>query len=296
MPAYHASIPRRVGFRYHRLVKTGPTIGDPYLGTTIGGKYRLTEQIGAGVMGRVYRARHLQLDSDVALKLVNPEATADPQTAARFQREARATSRLRHPNIISVLDFGQTETGLLYLVTEMLTGRTLARIMREEPPMQYRRMVDLLGQALVALEAAHTASVIHRDFKPENIFVETLRTGEEHVKVLDFGIAKLRGTNDPQLTASGSVCGTPDYMSPEQIQGNELDARSDVYAAGIVLYELLTGSRPFRGPLIDVLRMHAHEPPEPPKLRRTDLPIPPPIETVCLRAIAKAREERFASA
>ena len=128
---------------------------------------------------------------------------------------------------------------------ELLRGRNLAQIIADEPPLSPPRMVDLLGQALAALDEAHAAGVVHRDFKPENIFVETLRTGKEHVKVLDFGIAKLRGEADANLTSRGAVCGTPDYMSPEQIRGEELDARSDVYAAGVVLYEAMTGTRPF---------------------------------------------------
>ena len=274
--------------------------GDPYVGANIAGRYRLLELLGSGVMGRVYRARHLGLDTDVAVKLVNPDVAADPATALRFHQEARATSRLRHPNTVGILDFGQTETGLLFLVMELLRGRTLARILHEEGTLPVGRVVELLSQGLAALDAAHAAGVIHRDFKPENLFVEALRSGGEHVKVLDFGMAKLRGpadgSADPGLTASGVVCGTPDYMSPEQIRGDELDARSDVYAAGVVLYEMLTGACPFRGPLLEVLRQHVHTPPMPPGLKRRDPPIPAAVEAVCLRALAKRREERFPSA
>jgi serine/threonine protein kinase len=200
--------------------------GDPYAGTTLVGKYHITELIGVGAMGRVYRADHLQLDAQVAVKLLNPDVAADAQTVKRFQTEARAASRLRHPNTIQVHDFGQSDTGILFLVMELLRGRNLAQIIGDEPPLSPPRLVDLLGQALAALDEAHAAGVVHRDFKPENIFVETLRTGKEHVKVLDFGIAKLRGEADANLTSRGAVCGTPDYMSPEQIRGEELDARS----------------------------------------------------------------------
>ncbi|HEX8952826.1 MAG TPA: protein kinase, partial [Polyangia bacterium] len=272
--------------------------GDPYTGTTLVGKYHITELIGVGAMGRVYRADHLQLDAQVAVKLLNPDVAAEPQTVKRFQTEARAASRLRHPNTIQVYDFGQSDSGILFLVMELLRGRNLAQIIADEPPLSPPRLVDLLGQALAALDEAHAAGVVHRDFKPENIFVETLRTGKEHVKVLDFGIAKLRGEADANLTSRGAVCGTPDYMSPEQIRGEELDARSDVYAAGVVLYEAMTGTRPFAsdGPLIDVLMSHLNHLPQPPSQRRPDLSIPRALEQVCLRALDKNREHRFRSA
>lgn len=271
--------------------------GDPYLGTTLAGKYQLNELIGAGAMGRVYRADHLALDAQVAVKLLNPEIATDAATASRFRTEARAASRLRHPNTIQILDFGQSEAGALYIVMELLRGRTLARII-EEGNLSVRRIVDLLGQALSALDEAHAAGVVHRDFKPENIFVEMLRTGREHVKVLDFGIAKLRGEADPNLTSRGAVCGTPEYMSPEQIRGEELDARSDVYAAGVILYELLTGTRPFesRGPAIEILTSHLQKTPELPRLRRPELDIPRAVEAVCMKALSKHREERQRSA
>jgi serine/threonine-protein kinase len=249
-------------------------------------------------MGRVYRADHLQLDAQVAVKLLNPDVAADQQTVKRFQTEARAASRLRHPNTIQVYDFGQSDTGILFLVMELLRGRNLAQIIADEPPLSPPRLVDLLGQALAALDEAHAGGVVHRDFKPENIFVETLRTGKEHVKVLDFGIAKLRGEADANLTSRGAVCGTPDYMSPEQIRGEELDARSDVYAAGVVLYEAMTGTRPFAsdGPLIDILMSHLNHQPQPPAQRRPDLSIPRALELVCLRALDKNRDNRFRSA
>jgi serine/threonine-protein kinase len=275
-----------------------PQPGDPYVGTTLGGKYHITELIGIGAMGRVYRADHLALDAQVAVKLLNPDVAADAPTLKRFQTEARAASRLRHPNTIQVLDFGQSDSGMLFLVMELLRGRTLAQIIAEEPPLSPPRLADLLGQALSALDEAHASGVVHRDFKPENIFVETLRTGREHVKVLDFGIAKLRGESDAHLTSRGAVCGTPDYMSPEQIRDEDLDARSDVYAAGVVLYEAMTGQRPFAldGPIIRVLMAHLNDAPQPPSRRRTDLPISRSLEAVCLKALGKTREDRFRSA
>jgi serine/threonine-protein kinase len=272
--------------------------GDPFIGTTFAGKYKIASLIGTGAMGRVYRARHLALDAEVAIKLVNPDVAADALTAKRFQTEARAASRLRHPNTIQILDFGQSESGALFLVMEYLRGRTLAKILEEEFIVGARRISDLLGQALAALDEAHASGVVHRDFKPENVFVEMLRTGREHVKVLDFGIAKLRGEADAGLTSRGAVCGTPEYMSPEQIRGEELDARSDVYAAGVVLYELMTGERPFesRGPVIEILQAHLGKPVVPPRQRRPELNLPRPLDEVCMRALAKEVDRRYRSA
>ncbi len=269
---------------------------DPFLGTTLVGKYQLTELIGVGAMGRVYRANHLSLDAQVAVKLLNPDIAADPVTAKRFQTEARAASRLHHPNAIAILDFGQAESGALFLAMELLRGRSLARILHDEGKLEFRRIVDLLGQALSALDEAHAAGIVHRDFKPENLSVELLRSGREHVKVLDFGIAKLRDAEDSNVTSRGLVCGTPDYMSPEQIRGEELDARSDVYAAGVVLYEMITCARPFvaAGPVINVLMAHLQK--AVPDLRKHRPDVPTALVDVCLRALDKNRDRRFSSA
>ncbi len=275
-----------------------PDPGDPFVGTTLVGKYQLLELIGVGAMGRVYRALHLGLDTHVAVKLLNPEIASDAVSSRRFQNEARATSRLHHPNAIAILDFGQAASGALYLVMELLRGRTLAEVVRDEGAVPAARLADLVGQALAALDEAHAAGIIHRDFKPDNIFVETLRSGREHVKVLDFGIAKLRGAEDTSLTSAGLVCGTPDYMSPEQIRGLELDPRSDVYSAGVVLYEALTGRRLFENvtALIDVLQAHLNLAVVPPSARRPDLTIPAEMEAVVLRALAKKADDRYGSA
>jgi serine/threonine-protein kinase len=269
---------------------------DPYAGATLVGKYRLVELIGSGAMGRVYRAEHLALETLVAVKLLNQDLAADSQIAKRFHHEARLASRLRHPNAITTLDFGRSESGDLFIVMELLRGRSLGRIIQTEAPLAPTRIVSLLGQALTALDEAHAAGLIHRDFKPENIFVETLRGGGEHVKVLDFGIAKLRGDVEGGLTSTGAVCGTPEYMSPEQIRGEELDGRSDVYAAGVILYEMLVGRLPFPngGPTIEVLMAHLKSDVEPPSRRRPG--VSPQLEAVCLRALAKSRDARFASA
>ncbi|MCS6913289.1 MAG: protein kinase [Myxococcota bacterium] len=274
----------------------GAPESDPLVGKVLCDRYRLIALIGAGAMGRVYRAQHLRTEGLVAIKILSSQVSADPTSVRRFHREARAASQLRHPNSIRIYDFGETPEGLLYLVMELLSGRTLGQINRMEGPLPPARLARLLGGALLALEEAHRAQVIHRDFKPENIFVERLRSGEEQVKVLDFGIAKIKDLGDSGITHAGMVCGTPDYMSPEQIRGEELDGRSDVYAAGVVLYEMLTGHRPFAGSLLEVLSCHLSQAPEPPRKRRPDLQIPAVLERICLTAMSKRREDRYPSA
>jgi serine/threonine-protein kinase len=264
------------------------------IGSVLAGKYQILSIIGAGAMGRVYRAHHMQMGAQMAVKVLSPQYSADPQTIWRFHHEARAAARLRHPNSIRIHDFGQDRDGLFYLVMELLTGKTLGQVLRQGGQLPGARIVNLLSQALLALDEAHHAGIIHRDFKPDNIFIEQIHTRTDHVKVLDFGIAKDMGGSG--VTHAGSVCGTPDYMSPEQIRGEPLDGRSDVYAAGVVLYELLTGYRPFEGSLLEVLSCHVSHAPVPPSKRVPGLRIPPSLEQVCLKAMSKRREDRYASA
>jgi serine/threonine-protein kinase len=269
---------------------------DPDLGQRFG-RYRLEELLGAGAMSRVYRARMVDGGHEVAVKVLSAEDSSDPVLSGRFQQEARAMGRLRHENNLTVLDFGRTDDGRLYFVTEVLHGRTLESIVANEAPLEPRRIVRLLSQALDALGEAHHLGIVHRDFKPDNIFVETGADGEERVRVIDYGIAKVHTEiHEPRLTATGSVCGTPDYMAPEQIRGETTDGRVDLYAAGVVLYELLTGTRPFAGSLLQVLTLHMHHPPEPPALRRLDRVVPTALERVCLRALVKRRELRYPTA
>ncbi len=223
---------------------------DPYLGRKLDDKYMIEELLGVGGMGRVYRAVQLSLEKKICVKVLRTGATEDETLARRFHREARAASRLNHPNSISVIDFGQTAAdGSLYMAMEFIPGRDLGKIIREDFPLGEQRVVHIMDQVLSALADAHAADIVHRDLKPENIMVTDLRGTKDFVKVLDFGIAKIQETSqDPGLTQAGMVCGTPEYMSPEQARGEPLDARSDLYAAGVILYQMITGRLPFQAP------------------------------------------------
>ncbi len=271
---------------------------DPFVGKTVAQKYLVHQVIGRGGMGVVYSATHLALDRPVALKILNRALLADPTIVARFHREARAASRLNHPNSISIIDFGQADDGTLFMALEYLPGRTLARVIADEFPVQARRIVKIGSQILAALTEAHALGILHCDIKPENVMLETRHDETDVVKVLDFGIAKLRdGSGGPKLTREGMTCGTPGYASPEQARGEELDPRTDLYSVGVVLYELVAGKLPYEAatPGALVAKMLV-EPPVPLRRRRPDLAVPPDLEAVIMRALATDRQERFPSA
>ena len=275
------------------------------LGRVVAGKFAIEEHVGGGAMGEVFRARHVVLDTAIALKIMRPDIAKDPMFKQRFYREAKAASRLDHANSVRVIDFGVEPDGLVYLAMEFLHGRDLLSVLREEWPLPDARIVDILVQTLAAVAVAHDLGIVHRDLKPENIMVSI---GHEedgvkpyHVKVCDFGIAKI---NDPRgfqsesgkaLTSSGTLIGTPEYMSPEQARGDPLDARSDLYSVGIVLYQLLVGRVPFsaENALGVVLKQVTDEPVPPTQVRPG---VNPRLEAICLRALKKSRDERYQSA
>ena len=252
------------------------------------GKFRVEALVGQGGMGRVYRAKHLTLDRPVVLKMLHQDFSTDPQVVQRFQREARAASRLNHPNSIAVLDFGEAEDGTLFMAMEYLAGRDLARIIGDEFPLGEARIVRIGAQILSALAEAHAQGIIHRDLKPENVMVEPRRGEPDFVKVLDFGIAKITspGANEPKLTQAGLVCGTPEYMSPEQARGAELDARTDLYSMGVILYQMATGQLPFESDTpVGFLTKHLTEAPVPPRERWSD--VSAALDALITRAMEK---------
>lgn len=220
------------------------------IGHVFDGRFRVEGLIGSGGMGTVYRATQLTVDRPVALKVLRQELAGNLEQVRRFQNEARAASRLSHPNAIRLFDFGQTDTGELFLVMELLEGEPLSTFLRREAPIPTGRAVRITAQVLKALAEAHDHGIVHRDLKPDNIFLTRVRGEEDFVKVLDFGIAKVAhgdaGGDLETLTRTGMVMGTPTYMAPEQAAGRGVDARSDLYAMGVILFELLSGRPPFR--------------------------------------------------
>lgn len=280
------------------IMGTAPV--DPLVGHTLDGKYRLEAQLGIGGMGTVYRARHVLIDRPVAIKVLNPRFVEDEAARTRFRREARAAGRLQHTNAVTVTDFGESSDGYVYLVMELLEGRTLRDVLAKEAPLDLARSVSLMLQISAAVAAAHEAGIIHRDLKPANIFVVQRAEVPAVVKVLDFGIAKLAAElldeeEAMTLTQVGAMIGTPRYMSPEQCDGVDLTPAADVYSLGCILYEMFTGTVPFSGtsPLAIAMK-HASE--EPRSLRDFVPAIPVPLEQVVLHALAKNPQDRPANA
>ncbi len=270
---------------------------DPFIGRSIDGSYVLQELIGLGGMGRVYRAEQSALGRSVAVKLIHPHLLGDEQSVARFYTEARATSRLNHPNSVSVIDFGRTEDGALYLVMEFLNGKDLGFVIEQEGPLPLQRAVDIADGVLAALDEAHEQGVVHRDLKPENIIIKRLRRGGELVKVVDFGLATMMGPSSTSITQPGMVCGTPDYMSPEQGRGEPVDGRGDLYAVGVVLFELIVDRLPYcdDSPARLVMK-HINDPIPDPRKVAPHRGIPSVLAELVIRAMAKDPEERFQDA
>lgn len=257
-------------------------------GTVIGGRYEISGQLGSGGMATVYLARDQMLDREVAVKILDERYASDPAFVERFRREASAAAALSHPNIVAVYDRGETD-GTYYIVMEYISGPDLKEVVRQRAPLPPLEAIDDTLQLLGALSAAHRGGIVHRDVKPQNIMV-----GEDgRLKVTDFGIA--RAGEQSGMTEAGSVIGTAQYLSPEQARGDEVTAQSDVYAAGIVLYELLTGRLPFDGDrAVSVAMKQVNEPPVNPSVFESG--IPEELEDVVLVALEKRPEDRFASA
>jgi serine/threonine protein kinase len=271
---------------------------DPRVGSLMAGKYRIDGVIGRGGMGAVYRATHVMLNKTVAVKTIKPDLIDSPEMAHRFQREARAATSLEHPNIVAVYDLGQAEDGALYIAMEFVNGLNLKDAIRGSGPMPAARIARLLTQVASALARAHRNQIVHRDLKPQNLMIAVDAKGQEHVKLLDFGIAKsLEEGTTTQLTAAGYSLGTPHYMAPEQAIGEEVDGRADIYALGVILYEMLVGDVPFNAASAPaILVMHLNDAPEPPSRRRPDLAIPPALEAIALRCLEKDPGQRFQTA
>jgi serine/threonine-protein kinase len=273
-----------------------PPTDDPLIGKVLSERYRIVRKIGEGGMGAVYQAEHALIEKKIALKILFQDLTRRPDLIARFLQEAKSASRIGHENVIDISDFGQSPEGLVFIAMEFLDGQDLGKTLKQVGAIPWERSRPILMQIAKGLRAAHGNGIIHRDMKPENVYLIQREGRPDFVKVLDFGIAKI--VNDdaggPALTQTGMIFGTPEYMSPEQAQGSTPDHRVDVYAVGCIMYHMLTGQVPFTADnFMGILTKHLLEQPVPPRKRRPDMPITPEVEAICLRAMEKERDKRF---
>lgn len=270
------------------------TANDPYIGATIDGRYCVEAQLGEGGMGVVYRCRHTIIDKKVAMKVLRADMARNEEVTERFLNEARSASSIGNPHIIDISDFGRLPDGATYFIMEFLTGTPLADLTHQGKALTPDRAGHICVQLAEGLAAAHEAGIVHRDLKPDNIFLVTRGSEEDFVKILDFGIAKA-STNSSKLTQAGQVFGTPHYMSPEQAAGSEVDRRSDIYALGVILYELSTGRLPFDADnFMAILTQHMYkEPLRPSDMEGLPYTLPEGLEEVILKCMAKEPAKRY---
>jgi serine/threonine-protein kinase len=275
--------------------------GDPLVGTTVSERYRILRRIGEGGMGIVYEAEHVVIEKRVALKVLRDDFSKRQDVVDRFRQEAKSASRIGHENIVDISDFGETIHGQSYFVMEMLSGEDLANVLAREGTIAPQRAVRIAAQCCKALGAAHVKGIVHRDMKPENIFLTEREAQKDFVKIVDFGIAKMsdletQGPPGRKLTKTGMIFGTPEYMSPEQAAGKPLDHRVDVYAIGVILYEMLVGRVPFVGDtFMGVLTQHMFEPIPPMETINPNVRVNAELETVIFTALAKDPAQRYGS-
>ncbi len=286
--------------------------GDSLINQLIAGRYRVKRRIGEGGMGTVYLAEHEAIEKKVALKILHREYSANREVVERFKQEAISASRIKHPNVIDVFDFGQLEDGSCFIAMELLEGKDLGDVLAQRGVLSPEQALRITIQITRALGLAHSRGVVHRDMKPENVFLQRTPESDQLVKIVDFGIAQLRTGEESddgpsrrrRLTKTGMIFGTPEYMAPEQARGQTVDQRTDIYSVGIILYELLTGEVPFTGAsFLEVLNQHVLDPLPPLDKKRPSLEISAELtqvvnvalERVLLAALAKSPEDRFPS-
>jgi serine/threonine-protein kinase len=268
-----------------------------WLGKVVDGRYRVLEVIGRGGMGVVYRVEHLRMGKIAAMKVLHRDLAQDPEIVQRFEREAAAVSRLHHPHTVQVFDFGNAQ-GALYLIMEYVRGLDLARIVSRDGPIPWPRCAPLFAQICGALQEAHELGIVHRDLKPENVLITRTTRGRDYAKVLDFGLAKLDQRGAPtRETERNAIVGTPYFMAPEQIRGEEVDARTDIYSFGALMFELLTGQHLYSGSTaVGVLTKHLTAEPDAPSMRAPKLAIPPEVDHLCRKALARDPSARWQTA
>jgi serine/threonine protein kinase len=276
---------------------------DRLVGETLDGRYYVQRKIGEGGMGVVFAVKHAVIERPLAIKVLKRDVMRDGAVIQRFIQEAKAASRIGHPNIVDVTDFGKTPDGMTYSVMEFVDGTTLSKVIKSVAPLPPERAVRIASQIARALAAAHAKGIVHRDLKPENVFLIDRDGRPDFVKIVDFGIAKVQpveGTQDPtapRLTRAGAVFGTPEYMSPEQASGRgDTDHRVDIYALGVIMYEMLVGKVPHKGDsMIRTIAMQMLEPITPPNEVNPDLNLPSALVAIVMKALEKKREDRYES-
>jgi serine/threonine-protein kinase len=276
--------------------RTPGAASDPYIGTTFDGRYKIEKLLGEGGMGFVYLARHKVIDKKVAVKVLRAEMAKDREIVDRFLQEAKAASSIGNPHIVDISDFGDLPDGSTYFVMEYLEGESISRFCDDDDRLTVERICHIGEQMAEGLGAAHQRGIVHRDLKPDNIFTITRGNDTDFVKILDFGIAKVSGTGDTKLTKAGQVFGTPHYMSPEQAAGSTIDHRADIYALGVILYELASGQLPFTADnFMGILTQHMYKAPVPPRALVPAPDCPPALEAVILKCLSKKPELRYQS-
>jgi len=282
------------------IAKAKPKGDEIYLNQVLNNRFKVESKIGEGGFGAVYRGVQLATGRKVALKLLHPEMTKDENLVARFRREGMVLCNLRDAHTITTYDFDQTPDGTLYIAMELLEGKSLHQLFHEQAPLAWKRMFKILTEMCSSLAEAHSQGIVHRDLKPENVYLESRPGNPEFVKILDFGIAKvMRGDTidpqSPQLTATGQTLGTLEYMSPEQLMGKQLDGRSDVYALGVVAYEMITGRLPFpdaKGPA-GLITAQLKQTPVAPSQANAKVSLPPTADRVILKCLEKDKTNRY---
>jgi serine/threonine protein kinase len=269
------------------------------VGMVIADRYHITKKLGEGGMGQVYLAEHVKMGRRCAIKIMMPGTMSDPEAISRFNREAANASRISHPNVCAIYDFGETPDGLIYLAMEFIEGKSLTDLLAEAGTLPLVRAATMIQQSAEALQVAHDLGIVHRDLKPDNIMVSPVR-GTDVVKVVDFGIAKAIGGEDgkaQKVTKTGFVVGTPEYMSPEQLAGDPVDGRSDLYSLGLVFYRMLTGASPFPADSQqETMIKRLTDDPMPLAVARPDVRFPPEVQRVFDRALARNPQARYQSA